>query len=438
MFNSCTNAADDTVTDIIRNLIVLLLVTLPCTPSLAAPASTSEARKQKLRDQYRTSIEKIKPDDYKGREAIARWCRQNQLKKEADDLWQEILRHKRDELARNPAPAGYLALAAWCDGAGLSREADEARRDAARMEYLSQKASLKAGDVSALMSLADWCQRRRLTVEALESLQSGLRISPSNSQIRARIDTLRTSAWREAPTGLLRRQPVPGYTNETAWYHISVPKEYNGDKGLPLFLYLHGGAHEAGTADNVVALAQVMPPFKKAIVVFPNHLRTWWAHPREMTYLVDTLDAVTTRWRADEKRIYLMGASMGGNGVWGFGSRCPELFAAVSPVAGFYAAFLEFPIRDLSSKPVYILHGTRDSTVPIGGAREAFGALKKLNAPVEMREVECEHQPPTEELNRAAEWLLRHTNSQTFDLTAIRDRVGRVPVAGWLRQYKGN
>jgi hypothetical protein len=55
-----------------------------------------------------------------------------------------------------------------------------------------------------------------------------------------------------------------------------------------------------------------------------------------------------------------------------------------------------------------------------------------------MREPDCEHQPPVAELTRAAEWLLKHTNSETFDLPAIRGRVGKIPVAGWLKQYPGN
>jgi len=270
------------------------------------------------------------------------------------------------------------------------------------------------------------------------ALRELLRRSPNDRQALMRLEALKIAAWREAPTGLLRKQTVPGYTNQTAWFHISVPDEYKSGKPLPLFIFLHGGAHGEGTADNIVSLAQVLPPFKKAIVVFPNHLRTWWAHPREMTYLADTLDIVMLRWRVDPKRIYLMGCSMGGNGVWGVGSRCPELFAAVAPVSGFYAGFLEFPIQNLAAKPIYILHGTKDATVPITGAREAFGILKKLSAPVEMREANCDHQVPMDELTRAADWLLRKTNTQTFDLPAIRDRVAKVPVAGWLKQYPGN
>jgi acetyl esterase/lipase len=421
----------------ILRLLVFLLAAMSL-PPVGLAASAAAVREQKLHDQYEASLQKLKPDDDQGRAALARWCRQNKLTREAEELWQGLLQRRRDELAANPTAAGYLALAAWCDGAGLTQAAAEARRDAARFEYAQKKTALNPGDPAALLALANWCQQRRLVPEAVESLQALLRIAPSNTAARTRLESIRTAAWREAPTGLLKKQTVPGYTNAAAWYHISVPAEYRADKGLPLVLYLHGGAHGEGTADNVVALAQVMPPFKKAIVVFPNHLRTWWAHPREMTDLVDTLDNVMLRWRVDPKRIYLMGASMGGNGVWGFGCRCPELFAALSPISGFYAGFLEFPIENLRAKPVYILHGTKDSTVPIGGAREAFGILKKLNAPVEMREPDCEHQPPTGELTRAAEWLLKRTNSETFDLPAIRERVGKVPVAGWLKQYPGN
>ena len=127
----------------------------------------------------------------------------------------------------------------------------------------------------------------------------------------------------------------------------------------------------------MVALAQVVPAFKKSIVLFPNHLKTWWSHPRELKYLLDTVDEVQTHWQVDRKRIYLMGASMGGNGTWGFGSECPELFAALAPMSGFWAEFLEFPMKNLAAKPVYILHGKSDATVPIEGARKAYELLKK-------------------------------------------------------------
>lgn len=307
-----------------------------------------------------------------------------------------------------------------------------------QQQYREMLQKVEQGDAAGYEKLAKWCQQQKLQAEAAACLQAVVRLQPTNTSAKTRFDTACLASWMSAPKGLLKNQKVPGYTNDVAWYHISVPKEYDGKTALPLIVYLHGGAHNAGTAENVVALAQVLPPFKKAIVMFPNHLLTWWAHPREMTYLLQTVDNVLLRWRVDRKRIYLMGASMGGNGAWAFGSQCPELFAAVSPISGFYADFLQFPIKNLAAKPVYVLHGTKDDNVPIAGAREAYGILKKAGATIEMREADCGHQPPTEELTKAAEWVMKYSNKQEFDLVALRDHVSKLPVAGWLKKYEGN
>ena len=174
-------------------------------------------------------------------------------------------------------------------------------------------------------------------------------------------------------------------------------------------------------------------------MLFPNHLKTWWSHPRELTYVLDTLAEVQLRWHIDPKRIYLMGASMGGNGTWGIGSLCPEIFAALAPMSGFGAEFLGFPMDNLVKKPIYILHGTQDTTVPIAGARQAFELLKqKGSTTVTMCEKDCPHQLPNEEIDKAAVWILKYENTQEFDLKAIKERVGKMPVPGWLKQYEGN
>ncbi|MBA4386694.1 MAG: hypothetical protein C0404_01865 [Verrucomicrobia bacterium] len=334
-----------------------------------------------------------------------------------------------------PALVLLVGLGAGRGGTGVAPGEKDGK---AYQQYKEMAQKLAPDDAAGNEKLAQWCQQQKLAAEAVGCWQNVVRSQPTNAQARTRLATASAAAWLSAPAGLLKNQKVPGYTNDVAWYHISVPKEYDGKTAMPLIVYLHGGAHNAGTADNVVALAQVLPPFKKAIVVFPNHLRTWWAHPREMMYLLETTDSVMLRWRVDRKRIYLMGASMGGNGVWAFGSQCPELFAAVSPISGFYADFLQFPLANLSSKPVYVLHGAKDDTVPIGGAREAYGILKKAGATIEMREADCGHQPPNDELTRAGEWLMKCSNKQTFDLTVLKERVSKLPVAGWLKKYDGN
>ena len=415
------------------SLCLLVLVSWTCDVHAAA------TRQEQLRKQYDEALKSLKDDDEAGYQRLAQWCQQNRLAKEAEQTWNLLLARKREKLTKTPTVAGYQALATWCAAQGLKQAAEEVGHDGLVFEYGQRVAKLKPDDAKELQALAQWCQQNKLNAEALDTWQAVLKLQPDNAQARAQLAAVRAACWAEAPTGLLKNQKVPGYTQETAWFHISVPKEHRDAKdGMPLIIYLHGGQHNAGTADSIVALAQVIPVFKKNIVLFPNHLRTWWAHPRELAYLLETLDHVMLRWHVDPKRIYLMGGSMGGNGTWAFGSQCPELFAALSPISGFYADFLEFPMKNLVSKPVYILHGTKDTTVPIDGARKAFELLKKEGGTVEMHEVDCGHQPPNEEIAKATEWLLPHTNNQDFDLKALKDRISKLPVAGWLKQYDGN
>jgi hypothetical protein len=55
-----------------------------------------------------------------------------------------------------------------------------------------------------------------------------------------------------------------------------------------------------------------------------------------------------------------------------------------------------------------------------------------------MCEPDCGHQLPTPEIAKAADWLLQHTNPGKFDMKAMKARVEKMPVPGWLKQYEGN
>jgi len=418
----------------LRALLCLILLALG-----VCDVGAGTTRQEQLRKQYDDALAKLKDDDDAGYQRLALWCQQNRLTKEADQTWSLLLKKKREKLAANPSMPAYQALIAWCATLGLKQPAEDLKHEMLVYDYGQRKAKLKPDDPKDLLALAQWSQQNKLSAEALDCLQGVLKLQPDNAQAKGLMDGVRAACWAEAPTGLLKNQKVPGYTQETAWYHISVPKECRDMKGgAPLIVYLHGGQHNAGTADNIVALAQVIPCFKKNIVLFPNHLKTWWAHPRELAYLLETLDTVMLRWHVDPKRVYLMGGSMGGNGTWAFGCQCPELFAALSPIGGFYADFLEFQMKNIVSKPIYVLHGKSDTVVPIDGARKAYELLKKEGANIEMREADCGHQPPNDEITKAADWILQYSNKQEFDLKALKERISKLPVPGWLKQYEGN
>jgi hypothetical protein len=121
--------------------------------------------------------------------------------------------------------------------------------------------------------------------------------------------------------------------------------------------------------------------------------------------------------------------------------RAIRVFTRPQPADGKIEADVELELRGKPDK--VLLRFRHPEKKPIlavevnGRPHLAFDAKKgDVEIQLEMREPDCEHQPPTEELTRAAEWLLKHTNSETFDLPAIRERVAKVPVAGWLKQYQ--
>lgn len=416
-------------------------ILLLCLVFVAAMPTGAAEKQEKIQKQYQTKLKALKENDEESCLSLAKWCVKNDLTKEADQIYKGLMEKKRAKfLGESPTIAGYKALEAWCKSKALKDLEQDVTLERLQLEFKEQKAKVAPDDVKGMQKLAEWCQKNNLISETVETLKSLLVLQPDNKQVKAQLDQFLKKYWAKAPTGLLKKQKVPGYDQETAWYHISVPKEHkDSDAGMPLIIFLHGGHHNEGTAENVVALAQVLPSFKNVIVLFPNHLKTWWSHPRELTYVLDTLAEVQLRWHVDPKRIYLMGASMGGNGTWGIGSFCPEIFAALAPMSGFWADFLGFPMDNLVKKPIYILHGTQDTTVPIAGARQAFELLKqKGSTTVTMCEKDCPHQLPNEEIDKAAAWMLKYENGQEFDLKAIRARIEKMPVPGWLKQYEGN
>jgi pimeloyl-ACP methyl ester carboxylesterase len=403
----------------------------------------ADAKQDALQKKFQTSLLALKDADDQAYQRLAQWCQANKLTKEATQVWQLLITKKKEQNATKPTLEGYQAIVNLCVRQNLKPEAEEAKRELLLFDYSLRKAKIAADDLKGLQTLAQWCQSNILIHEAIDTWKTIQILQPNNTQAQSQIDLLKSALWGKAPTGLLKNQKVPGYTQETAWYHLSVPKQSvppktGKDTGMPLIIFLHGGAHQAGTAENVVALAQVLPTFKNVMVLFPNHLNTWWSHPKEMIYLLDTIDQVQLLYHVDPKRIYLMGASMGGNGTWGFGSFCPELFAAIAPMSGFWEPFLEFPMKQLGSKPIYILHGTKDTTVPIVGARKAFAMMQAEKANVVMHEIDCAHQLPNDEIEKAAIWILQYTNTQTFEIKILKERISKLTVPNWLKQYPGN
>ena len=87
----------------------------------------------------------------------------------------------------------------------------------------------------------------------------------------------------------------------------------------------------------------------------------------------------------DPARLYLIGLSMGGYGVWDALSRKPRGFAAAVPICGGAAEDQAAGIA-AAQLPIWAFHGARDPVVPVERSRRIIAALQALGAPVRYTE----------------------------------------------------
>ncbi len=158
-----------------------------------------------------------------------------------------------------------------------------------------------------------------------------------------------------------------------------------------LLLSLHGA--------GVDARAQAGSYSQKSgvFVVAPTNRRPFgfdWEDWGRLDALEVLADA-TARFGTDASRTWLTGHSMGGHGTWQLGAHFPDRFAAIAPSAGWrdfrdYGGAAGFDVDDpigalferasspsrtlrlqnnYAARGIYVLHGDRDESVPVGEAR---------------------------------------------------------------------
>jgi predicted peptidase len=177
-------------------------------------------------------------------------------------------------------------------------------------------------------------------------------------------------------------------------YRLLKPADYDPQKKYPLVLFLHG-AGERGD-DNAIQLVHgarnfVDPAMRRrhpAFVVFPQCAaeKKWVEVPWNRTPLKvpedpgDTMRAlfalVTSlqqEFPIDESRIYGVGLSMGGFGLWDMLQRKPELFTAGIPICG---GGDPATAERFHATPVWVFHGGADPLVPAGLSQEMVKALQ--------------------------------------------------------------
>jgi poly(3-hydroxybutyrate) depolymerase len=241
---------------------------------------------------------------------------------------------------------------------------DEAKR-AAAIEQAGKWVLVPGSAAKELEVLRKWAPARPLPVDA------------KKQPVRRR-DGKESEKFKEG-----------GKDFEYAW---SVPKEYDGTKPAPLWIYLHGSNGPMG-----MGVWEKWAAAQGAILVAPaSPNRTYW-HPvdgatdpkeYEETFFFTQMKAWREKFNVDHNRVYLSGFSAGGFGSWWFSLRYPDWWAAVMPMAGGPPANWgeRGPYEHVGKLPYWVWHGDEDKDVPVELDRKGVEWLRKLGTPCEYKE----------------------------------------------------
>lgn len=169
---------------------------------------------------------------------------------------------------------------------------------------------------------------------------------------------------------------------------------------LPLVAYLHGSGGQGDDNLKHVGLGNI---FGTRVWLLPENQRKFpcyvlapqsnrgWAHydPAKLEKgeyqmvpgmgqgagkALEVIDALRKEFPIDDRRIYVMGQSMGGGGTWNMITNRPNFFAAAAICCGSITP--EDGTGSIET-PVWNFHGDSDNTVPVSVSRERIAARRR-------------------------------------------------------------
>lgn len=208
-------------------------------------------------------------------------------------------------------------------------------------------------------------------------------------------------------TGFLDRDM--GSQVEDGAYQLYVPRDLDSRDSWPLVVYLHGAA--AGGSDGLrptegglAGAIRMNREWFPTLVLFPQAPSNtpWEGAVAEQVLL--QIEATIAAYPVDPDRVYLTGASMGGEGVYYIAARHPGEFAALvvscgspitppwrleelglPPIERTPETFSEVA-RALQGLPLRAFHGSEDAVVAVGEARAMVSALEATGADATLTE----------------------------------------------------
>jgi predicted peptidase len=167
-------------------------------------------------------------------------------------------------------------------------------------------------------------------------------------------------------------QPIYNQAEYPFWLHL--PSDSILKSKPPILIFLHGRSL-SGNNLELVKKYGVIHEIEKgrsipAIVIAPQVPagKSW-----EPEKILSVLQFVQRTFNTDTNRVYVAGMSLGAYGTLGFAGAYPEIVTAAVALCGGGNP------KDgaaLSTIPVWIQHGNRDSAVPLSESQKMVNAIK--------------------------------------------------------------
>jgi predicted peptidase len=191
-----------------------------------------------------------------------------------------------------------------------------------------------------------------------------------------------------------RKEVYISKTTDRLPYRLFTPLGFDRSRKYPLILWLHGT--DGRGSDNVKQLTQqnqlgshfwISPEVQNkfsAFVLAPQcPSGQTWSEPefnQPSKWLVMTMEVlakVEKEFPIDPDRVYLVGQSMGGLGVWSLLQNYQGRWAGAI-IMSAYDTFSDVPA--IAQVPLWVFQGDADSSVPVTQVRSMMAQLRKAHA----------------------------------------------------------
>ncbi|MFT5232036.1 MAG: putative peptidase [Candidatus Krumholzibacteriia bacterium] len=158
-------------------------------------------------------------------------------------------------------------------------------------------------------------------------------------------------------------------------YSILIPDNYDPETPKPLIVALHYGGEVTPHFARGLIEKLIAPGLHElnAIILAPDSIAGPWTNEKNESMVLELMDFICEKHNIDQEQTLLTGFSMGGHGTWYIGSRNQDRFSAMIPIAGY--PLVEEDVK--WATPVYAIHSTADTVVPIEATDEFVTAQRE-------------------------------------------------------------